>query len=714
VGTGEAKGHLKAKGHSESMDTAPEGLLPLKKGEGFPDIILIVLSVLVVCCLLALQHPLTLLNDNLTEILPLHVLAARAIAKGHLPLWNPYCWAGTPLLSNPQAGVLYPLHWLSVWLFGAFASMDFLLFTHIAWGFAGAYLLLRRLRYPTLSSGAGALCFVFSGFSVTTARHWLHMLEVGSWTPWILLLSHIVYTQRKGGRRPVLPMACLTLSIVLQVFAGYPEFVLYTWIFIPIFLLLFHNWSSKGTVAVLVAATAGALMASLQWLPALHEYIHSSRGGGFPLQASLALSLPLKTLMGPFIPAAKAHLPEVNKSIFSGILCWGIGFPVAILTLPKGKGKVLVLWSLFGLALLLSLGGSGYLYPVLWRFLPGFKLFRFPFKYLFIGNLALMFLVAEGWNRPGNRGHLLLWTVVGATSLLYALSCLQKSPFLIHQILFSLMLILLVVFYRYHRIMFVALVISLMLVAPIHHRTATDTGHVFIPSLKSPMADLPGSSSHRFLSLYDRHPGNTPAQYSLAWNWPAVYGTPSVNGIGAFVPDELQGELGIGNEIQYKKALSIIESPQILEQLSVKYLIFIKGSPLYSLINKLDPSRFRICAENRYVTVVSYNNAKRIADFTNTKDCAITSETVLSDGVYLETNGKKTCKLSLSTSTKEGWHASTSDRPLPISKTSCGIMVSLPKGTHQLFLSFIPPWTTPALYIGIAGIIIFIIFVLFL
>ena len=37
-------------------------------------------------------------------------------AAGHLPLWNPYLFLGVPFLANPQAAVLYPLHWPSGWL----------------------------------------------------------------------------------------------------------------------------------------------------------------------------------------------------------------------------------------------------------------------------------------------------------------------------------------------------------------------------------------------------------------------------------------------------------------------------------------------------------------------------------------------------------------------------------------------------------------------
>src|SRR3989338_1627115 len=37
-------------------------------------------------------------------------LAIAQIKKGHLPLWNPYSFSGTPLLANFQSAVFYPLN----------------------------------------------------------------------------------------------------------------------------------------------------------------------------------------------------------------------------------------------------------------------------------------------------------------------------------------------------------------------------------------------------------------------------------------------------------------------------------------------------------------------------------------------------------------------------------------------------------------------------
>ena len=40
---------------------------------------------------------------------PLRVLSGELLRQGHLPLWNPYIWSGSPLLGGLNAGSLYPV-----------------------------------------------------------------------------------------------------------------------------------------------------------------------------------------------------------------------------------------------------------------------------------------------------------------------------------------------------------------------------------------------------------------------------------------------------------------------------------------------------------------------------------------------------------------------------------------------------------------------------
>src|SRR3954470_4278778 len=50
--------------------------------------------------------------DAFVYFYPLRSYIAETLGQGKLPLWNPYLFAGTPYLANPQTSLLYPGTWL--------------------------------------------------------------------------------------------------------------------------------------------------------------------------------------------------------------------------------------------------------------------------------------------------------------------------------------------------------------------------------------------------------------------------------------------------------------------------------------------------------------------------------------------------------------------------------------------------------------------------
>jgi hypothetical protein len=52
----------------------------------------------------------SILRDQSTEFLPFFLEAKSQITNGLLPLWNPYIFAGTPLLANMQSALFFPLN----------------------------------------------------------------------------------------------------------------------------------------------------------------------------------------------------------------------------------------------------------------------------------------------------------------------------------------------------------------------------------------------------------------------------------------------------------------------------------------------------------------------------------------------------------------------------------------------------------------------------
>ena len=62
-----------------------------------------------------------LVGDNLIQNFPLRVLVGIDLRHGHLPLWDPFLWSGSPLLAGFNAGAAYPTTALFAVLPGALA-----------------------------------------------------------------------------------------------------------------------------------------------------------------------------------------------------------------------------------------------------------------------------------------------------------------------------------------------------------------------------------------------------------------------------------------------------------------------------------------------------------------------------------------------------------------------------------------------------------------
>src|SRR5437867_2460749 len=50
--------------------------------------------------------------DLAYQVLPWYQMEAGEWRKWRIPLWDPYQWAGQPMIGQAQPGVAYPLNWL--------------------------------------------------------------------------------------------------------------------------------------------------------------------------------------------------------------------------------------------------------------------------------------------------------------------------------------------------------------------------------------------------------------------------------------------------------------------------------------------------------------------------------------------------------------------------------------------------------------------------
>lgn len=160
-------------------------------------------------------------GDGLTQNFGVRILIGRMLAAGQLPLWNPYIFAGTPLLASIYPGALYPPNWVFA-VFSPTVAMNIVVVTTYHLALIGTYLYARKIGATRIGALLAGLAFTFGGYLVAHAGH-TSRIAAAVWLPWILLAIEHLYLQFRW-RWVTLGAA----FIALQLFAGEPQMNFYT------------------------------------------------------------------------------------------------------------------------------------------------------------------------------------------------------------------------------------------------------------------------------------------------------------------------------------------------------------------------------------------------------------------------------------------------------------------------------------------------------
>jgi len=335
---------------------------------------------------------------------PMRYLLAESFKAWELPLWDRHTAMGFPLFANFQSGALYPPNFLFALLpfFGAVKAVFYL---HYLIAISGTYLLCRHWKYPPYLAVIGALLFTLGG-TIVSLSNLLNHFQTAIWLPWLILLGERAFLD--GSRRNVLAFTGVSL---IQFLAGSPE--LYA---MSVGLLLFDALRLKTqdkpfpyarSFRILVAANVLAIgLAMVQVLPTAELFLESR--GPKPLSYEVAATWSLRpvSLIDVVFPYG-----EVDTSIFSGTRFFFLNdFPLIVshylgmialfglclwCFVGSAKEKAVFL-GIFVASLILAFGSYTPVYPWLYKFIPLFKLFRFPEKFFFITHALVVFAVLRG------------------------------------------------------------------------------------------------------------------------------------------------------------------------------------------------------------------------------------------------------------------------------------------------------------------------------
>jgi hypothetical protein len=388
-------------------------------------------------------------GDFTSQYFPLQLFAARELAAGRLPAWDPYLNAGQPGLADIQSGFFYPFNLLPNLILAA-AGLPFtlgLLTAQVVFHFSLAslftYLFVRHLarragaRIPVarFAGAVGTLSFTYAGYLTSFPVQQLTILETAVWLPLVLLFLD----RACHYARPLPQIVFAGLALACAFLAGHPQtamYVVYTALAYGLFIQTLRGSKTLRVYMLRVCYTVflplllGAGLAAAQLGPTL-AFIARSTRAGLDYQ-SVSWGFPLIELTDLLYPGYFGGSPQY-VGILPPILA------VAALFVKRARREI-IFWIIFAMvALLLALGGHTFLYNVTYLFAPGFAAVRDQQRIIFLFSFAVSVLAGYGalvlvqpLERAARRGFRrfvrgLVWVGIAFTALtaLWVLGYLQ-------------------------------------------------------------------------------------------------------------------------------------------------------------------------------------------------------------------------------------------------------------------------------------------------
>ena len=235
----------------------------------------------------------------------------RALHAGHLPLWDPYALAGTPLAGDAQAGVFYLPTLLAFGLLSPAAGAVAWFAFHYLLAFAGAYRFARVTRSARLPALVAALSFGAGTYLVARAQA-PTLLATAAWVP-ACLAAAVCLRERPSSRTAIV----LAGSLAMLWYAGAQQLVAVTLCAVVIVLALGRSRRVLATGAAAIALAVA--FSALQLAPMLALVRESTASGGVDTGGFGLLGLDDRSILaGAF--AATAH---ETAPIYAGALAFG-------------------------------------------------------------------------------------------------------------------------------------------------------------------------------------------------------------------------------------------------------------------------------------------------------------------------------------------------------------------------------------------------------
>lgn len=274
-----------------------------------------------------------ILTDPVRQQYPWRELAVDLLKKLELPLWNPYNFAGTPLLANIQSAVFYPLNILFYLLSFPHAWSIYILAAPVLAAFF-MYLYLRNLNLNKLPALFGSLTFALCGFNIA----WL---ENGVLTHTLLWLPLILWSMDR--RKSLVFLFAMFSSFT----AGHWQTFFYVFLFSHVYLFL---RSRRSLLRFFILDAIFLVLALPQLLPSLQFIGLSGRSQDQLWQNVAGWFIPWQNLVQFIAPDFFGNPATLNyRGIFSYQEFVGyLGIPAFVFAISAIFIKRKIVWFFLG------------------------------------------------------------------------------------------------------------------------------------------------------------------------------------------------------------------------------------------------------------------------------------------------------------------------------------------------------------------------------
>jgi hypothetical protein len=134
-----------------------------------------------------LRHGTVIGMDTATAFYPWYAYLGENLRSGHIPMWNPHQFAGTPFVADPESGWAYLPAMLLFTVFPMPQAAHAFLLVHVLIASLATYVLARSLDIRPIGAVLSGIAYSYSGFFLGHAVCCFAYSSVAAWLPVALL-----------------------------------------------------------------------------------------------------------------------------------------------------------------------------------------------------------------------------------------------------------------------------------------------------------------------------------------------------------------------------------------------------------------------------------------------------------------------------------------------------------------------------------------------